>query len=94
MRWSRASTEDRAAGLRRAPAVRTDSMVMTNMKPKRLLFSTASKRAPQTIRRAEKEDLTINSGDRAPRDGPLVRLAGFEAAETRRRAIFRDGRGY
>ena len=67
-----------------------DSMVMTNMKPKRLLFSTASKRAPQTLRRAEKEDLTINSAIALREMDSLFGSPASKPPETCRRAIFRD----
>ena len=67
-----------------------DSMVMTNMKPKRLLFSTASKRAPQTISRAAKEDLTINSAIALREMDSLFGSPASKPPETCRRAIFRD----
>ena len=67
-----------------------DSMVMTNMKPKRLLFSTASKRAPHTLRRAEKEDLTINSAIALREMDSLFGSPASKPPETCRRAIFRD----
>ena len=67
-----------------------ESMVMTNMKPKRLLFSTASKRAPQTLRRAEKEDLTINSAIALREMDSLFGSPASKPPETCRRAIFRD----
>ena len=65
-------------------------MVMTNMKPKRLLFSTASKRAPQTISRAAKEDLTINSAIALREMDSLFGSPASKPPETCRRAIFRD----
>ena len=65
-------------------------MVMTNMKPKRLLFSTASKRAPHTLRRAEKEDLTINSAIALREMDSLFGSPASKPPETCRRAIFRD----
>ncbi len=67
-----------------------ESMVMTNMKPKRLLFSTASKRAPHTLRRAEKEDLTINSAIALREMDSLFGSPASKPPETCRRAIFRD----
>ena len=68
----------------------TEPMVMTNMKPKRLLFSTASKRAPQTISRAVKEDLTINSAIALREMDSLFGSPASKPPETCRRAIFRD----
>ena len=68
----------------------TEPMVMTNMKPKRLLFSTASKRAPQTISRAAKEDLTINSAIALREMDSLFGSPASKPPETCRRAIFRD----
>ena len=38
-----------------------DAMVMTSTKPRKLVFSTAKRDVPMSIRRAEREDLTINS---------------------------------
>ena len=83
----------RAFGTLQATAA--ESMVMTNMKPKRLLFSTASKQAPpRTLRRAEKEDLTINSAI-ALREMDSLFGVGSPAPPPqpesfRPRAIFRD----
>ena len=80
-------TARRAFGELQAAA---EPMVMTNMKPKRLLFSTASKRAPHTLRRAEKEDLTINSAIALREMDSLFGSPASKPPETCRRAIFRD----
>ena len=99
-RRARVGPQDRIAAIqapktaRRAfgelQAAAAEPMVMTNMKPKRLLFSTASKRAPQTISRAAKEDLTINSAIALREMDSLFGSPASKPPETCRRAIFRD----
>ncbi|CAH0364071.1 unnamed protein product [Pelagomonas calceolata] len=98
-RRARVGPQDRIAAIQAPKTARRafgelqavdESMVMTNMKPKRLLFSTASKRAPQTLRRAEKEDLTINSAIALREMDSLFGSPASKPPETCRRAIFRD----
>ena len=98
-RRARVGPQDRIAAIQAPKTARRafgeiqptgDSMVMTNMKPKRLLFSTASKRAPQTISRAAKEDLTINSAIALREMDSLFGSPASKPPETCRRAIFRD----
>ena len=98
-RRARVGPQDRIAAIQAPKTARRafgelqavdESMVMTNMKPKRLLFSTASKRAPHTLRRAEKEDLTINSAIALREMDSLFGSPASKPPETCRRAIFRD----
>ena len=98
-RRARVGPQDRIAAIQAPKTARRafgelqavdESMVMTNMKPKRLLFSTASKRAPHTLRRAEKEDLTINSAIALREMDSLFGWPASKPPETCRRAIFRD----
>ncbi len=98
-RRARVGPQDRIAAIQAPKTARrafgeiqaaAEPMVMTNMKPKRLLFSTASKRAPQTISRAAKEDLTINSAIALREMDSLFGSPASKPPETCRRAIFRD----
>ena len=73
-----------------------EPMVLTTTTPRRLVFSTAKRDVPKTLRRAERDDLTINSAI-ALREMDSLFLASPKRAAApspgpafEPRAIFRD----